>query len=280
VIKLHLALEQTLERLKIFIAKDFLLLPRDSAMIKWAKVFVDKTLQFFRADHDLKCKLLWLDLLNARLAGASGHDQGRFTGDRSAFGEMTGDLLDLPVRYKTLRKSEKILLDTLKQRQQTVASLQLKYQEHIVEEANGEAAVSLNTRLGTTLENARQSPILKALGHMVMLAAAPIRDPSRYQEFEDFLGRQESEQGKLLELFRQYSEIERLVEPTQANEQKRQLKQNLLEKLQAVRGLGQDVLAAYRSLVSPERPAPYPIIVQKSDKTVTSIEIDIGSRLP
>ncbi len=273
VVRLHLQLERALERLKGFTGRELLLLPRDSALIKWSRIFVDKTLLFFRLNHDLKSKTLWVNLLSAKLAGHGPNPPGR--GEAGI--DLTDDLLELPLRYKALCQTESQLLQTIAQRKQVILRLTGEYHAQQVAQSNREALQTLNGRLGTNFENSRKSPYIKALGRLLVFALAPIKNPEKYSLLEQLLADQDNLQQHILGVCREIAGARDRRENPDTSDDRESLKSELSVLISRAKVVEVEATQAYQALLAFDCPPHHPIIVQNLEKKATNSDRNLPS---
>jgi hypothetical protein len=273
VVRLHLQLERALERLKSFTSRELLLLPRDSALIKWSRIFVDKTLVFFRLNHDLKSKTLWVNLLSAKL----GRQGPRPLGGEENGNDITDDLLELPLRYKALCQTESLLLQSIEQRKQTILRLTGEYHAQQVAQSNREALHTLNGRLGTNFENSRKSPYIKSLGRLLILALAPIKNPEKYSLLEQLLADQDDLQQHILGICRHIAGAKDQKESPEASDDLDSLVNDLGVLVTRAQAVEAEVTAAYHALLAFDCLPYHPIIVQNLEKKATNSDRNLPS---
>lgn len=279
VLKTHLQLEQSIDKLQKFLSIDFLLLPQDRAIISWSKTFLNQIVSYFRSLHEFSCKELWVQLFLNRL-GYAADNSGSFISPKSGItldpiNDFSNDLMDLPTRFKNLKNTEKYLQEAIESGRQQIDKLTQDYHHFEIAKVNRISADTLNTRIGQNFSDATKSPIMRTIGQIILLEAIIVRNPSLYEELLADLVKQELHQKTLLDLCRQHAEMD-LPTPHSGERasQKNTLTERVKSEMDALKQAEKTVLYRLRELTSPKTPSFHPIIVQKITKTVNTMIVE------
>lgn len=276
VLKAHLQLESTIDKLQKFLSIDFLLLPQDRAIIHWTKSCLNHMVRYFRAMHEFSCKQLWVQLFLVRLGTPSQGMQSSTVPKNymlsDTISDFSNDLMDLPTRFKTLKKTEKYLREALVAGDIKIENLTKEYHHVEIAKINCLASSSLSSRLGKTFSDASKSPMMRSLGQMLMLESATIRNPAHFDRLLVSLEDQEKRQRTLLDLCRRHAELDFPQSNIKAQKsEKVKVSRQIQKDLTSLRSAEREILHQFRDLASADAPYIHPIIVQnvtKKDNTM------------
>lgn len=154
IIQAQINLERTIERMRKIVSREYLLLPREKAMLHWGQIYIEKLTHRFAAQTKLMTRNLWLKLVATRLNGEGAEPTTEVDAD---------ELMSLAIRQQNLQKAELVLADKLVKLRQEKKALIQRYECLGIAEANRYAAGSLFGRLGANSSDALDSPTMKAL---------------------------------------------------------------------------------------------------------------------
>ena len=194
-IQSQLKIDRTIKRLKSFCEREFLLLPREKALLHWSGIFTEKVEAYYTLKQENLTKNLWLKLIRTRVNGSEQSPFSNFDQD---------DLVSLSVRHANFAKTEKYLGELLiKKREQKRAAVQ-KYQELTVALANRGSANTLQGRLGTDLIHALKNPMLKTIGRAITHMASTLHNSEHLSERHSLNNQFQKKSDSVLAVCRKY----------------------------------------------------------------------------
>jgi len=194
-IQSHLKIEQNIKKLKSLCEREFLLLPRERALLYWSGIFTETVEKYYQLKQENMTKKLWLRLIRTRINGADHISFSNFDKD---------DLVSLSVRHANLAKTEKYLGELLaNKRQQKKAAIQ-RYQELSIAQINRSSSKTLQGRLGTNLKHALENPVVKTLEQAIIQMTSTIHKSERFSEIQAIKHKYEKESDSLLTVCRKY----------------------------------------------------------------------------
>jgi hypothetical protein len=183
IVQAQIELDRSYERIRKLTQRDFMLLPRERALVHWASLYLEAATKVFALTTKIGTRNLWLRLVRTRLASPGTRDAAGEDLDH----EEQEDLASLAVRQANLAKTEGFLAEALARLRERKTTLTRRYHALGVVDANHAAGGSLGTRLGPTPADALRSPTVRALEDYFRLVTAPIhsRDAAhRWKEAE------------------------------------------------------------------------------------------------
>ena len=194
-IQSQLKIDKTLRRLKSFCEREFLLLPREKALLHWSGIFTETVEKYYVLKQENLTKNLWLKLIRTRVNGSEQSPFSNFDQD---------DLVSLSVRHANFAKTEKYLGELLvKKREQKRAAIQ-RYQELTVAQINKSSANTLQGRLGTDLKHALKNPLVNSIGRSIMQRTTKIHADGTISEREALNNKFKKNSDSVLAVCRKY----------------------------------------------------------------------------
>ena len=194
-IQSQLKIDRTLKRLKSFCEREFLLLPREKALLHWSAIFTEKVEAYYALKQENLTKSLWLKLIRTRVNGSEQAPFSNFDQD---------DLVSLTVRHANFAKTEKYLGELLvKKREQKRTAIQ-KYQELTVAQINRSSANTLQGRLGTDLKHARKNPLVNSIGRAIVQATSTMHGNQQITERQAATTQMQKKSDSVLAVCRKY----------------------------------------------------------------------------
>jgi len=263
IIQAQINLDRNLERLRKLLAREFLLLPREKAMLHWGRIYLGEAQKVAQTRSRLLARNLWLKLIQTRLTGADA---------KSDTPVDAVDLVALAIRQTHLSQTEAYLNDSLAQLQTHRSELVTRYEQLGVVEANRCASLSMASRLGTTLEDALASPVVKALATYVRAVASPVRVAEARGHLDLDLDKTERrltyKANGLLGICRRLV-VTRLKEP--AAQPSTRVLDKFQRAMQQLADLELETRQAYGQILRAVPEEPHPILVQKADKEAKTV---------
>jgi hypothetical protein len=169
-IQAQLKIERMFRRIRSLCEREFLLLPKEKALLHWSGVFLEKVEKYYELKQCNLTRNLWLKLIRTRIGGP---EQAHFT----SFDQ--DDIVSLSLRHAALIKSEKYLGDALVRKHEQKAEAVRRYQQLSIAHENKSSAVSMQGRLGIDLEHSLTNPVVNYLGRAMIEMTAPVHAPER-----------------------------------------------------------------------------------------------------
>lgn len=203
IIQSQINLDRTLERIKKLTQREFMLLPRERALVHWGAMYLEAVAKQTALQTKHATKTLWLRLVRSRLVGPIGSTSTDLEQD---------DLVSIAVRQTNLAKTESFLAETLVSLRQKRKVLTRRYQSLGVVDANRTASGTLGVRLGSSPLDAMQSPTFRSIEAYFRLVTAPVNQASAAKHFEDVTKRASGKTDGLMGLCRSLV-VARLKDP-------------------------------------------------------------------
>lgn len=177
----HLRFERLCDQMHKILERDFLLVPREKAIVHWTKIYLEKVKVFYTLQQKSMTRGLWLKLLRARMMGGE-------TTEKSLRQEPDSeDLVALALKHAQLQKTEQHLQVQLKILSARKNDLREQYYKLGVVEANNGAGRSFNTRVSRESESDGLESALQTLGRALVYANWSHGKDPLAQEFSDHL---------------------------------------------------------------------------------------------
>jgi hypothetical protein len=194
-IQSQLKIEKSIKRLKSLCEREFLLLPREKALLHWSGIFTEKVENYYKLKQENLIKSLWLKLIRTRVNGS---EQSPFTNfDQD-------DLISLSVRHANFAKTEKYLGELLIKKSEQKAEAVKKYQELTIAQINRSSANTLQGRLGRDLKHALKNPLMKTLGRALVEMTSSLHSQELNEERHAANSRLEKRSDSVLAVCRKF----------------------------------------------------------------------------
>lgn len=259
-IQSQLKIEKMFRRIRSFCEREFLLLPKEKALLHWSGIFLEKIEKYYELKQRNLTRSLWLKLIRTRIAGPGQSPFAAFDQD---------DIISLSLRHAALLKSEKYLADALIRKEEEKQEAIERYRQLTVAQENRISAASMQGRLGTDLDHALTNPLVNHLGRAMIELAASLHNPQQSALLADLGLKYDRGTKSLLELCEKTA-LHRKADPTWMPTAKMMDRvQKTFKKLDKLEDASR---ASFNELMTPEIATSRPKIVQsssKKDKTIS-----------
>ena len=253
----HLRFERLCDQMHKVLERDFLLVPREQAMVHWTKIYLEKVKFFYTLQQKSMTRGLWLKLLRARMMGGE-------TTEKSLRQEPDSeDLVALALKHAQLQKTEQHLQGQLKILAARKNDLRQQYYRLGVVEANNGAGRSFNTRVSRESENDGVESALQTLGRALVRANWRHSKNPLAHEFSDHLQMYANKAEETLNHCHQLTLARFSDESTHSENHAAAALQRAVQQLDELDG---KVEEAYQKLIEKPLLPMRPILVQKSMK--------------
>lgn len=195
-IQSQIKIEKMLRRIKGFCEREFLLLPKEKALLHWSKTLHEKIGQYYALKQKNMTKSLWINLIRTRIVGPLQSTTVSFDSD---------DLLTLSIRHANLLKTEKLLGETLVKKGAHRKDAISRYEQLAIAHANRQSATTMQARLGTNLSHALRNPVMQSIGRSVVQLSASIHNPVHQNQTQTLENRLHRRSSSVLDFCRSYT---------------------------------------------------------------------------
>lgn len=259
-IQSQLKIEKMLKRIRSFCEREFLLLPKEKALVHWSEVFLHRVENYYELKQKNLTRALWLKLIRTRISGP----------DKAAFTNFDNDdLITLSLRHAALLKTEKFLGDAIVRKRRQKKEAIARYQELTIAQENRTSAASMQSRLGSDLDHAMRNPIVTALGRALIELSASLHRETKKRQLTELELKYSRRTQSVMEICQKFA-VNSHQDPDW------NLPPRLMDRVgRTLRKLGELEEAtrnSYNELLSGEFPAIHPKIVQntqKKDRTIS-----------
>ena len=259
-IQSQLKIEKMISRIKAFCEREFLLLPKEKALLHWSKIFLENVEKYYELKQKNLTKSLWIRLIRTRIVGPDHTPFSNFDND---------DLIALSIRHSNLAKTEKYLGEAIVKKRGQKKDAIKRYQQLTIAQENRYSATTMQGRLGINLEHALRNPVINSIGKAVLQSSASIHSDDRYKHANDLESKYSQRSASVLAICRKYA-INTQSDPNWAPSDK--VIGRVEKVMKNLNKLEQSTEATYKEIISANFPTSHPKIVHnssKKDKTVT-----------
>jgi hypothetical protein len=147
--------------------------PQNFKLVSSAREYIEQIKDYVGVMMNLLGNMMWIKLLHAR-----------FSLPQTEANDLADarQTVEIAARQKSLRQTEKSLMDELRRVEEQQIHLRAEHQQTDIANGNWEAARCLQTRLGVNSIHALQNPTTKTLGQYVRVVGLQIKHPTEHKE--------------------------------------------------------------------------------------------------
>lgn len=258
-IQSQIKIEKLLRRIKGFCEREFLLLPKEKALLYWSAILHEKIEQFYSLKQKNLTQNLWIKLIRTRIGGPGQTTQSGFDSD---------DLLTLSIRHANLLKTETLLGQSLIKKRDERKDAVARYEQLTIAQANRQSATTMQARLGTDLNHALQNPVMHSIGQAVLQMSSPIHSPAQMNQMHALGDKLNRRSASMLDFCRNYTISSNMDPSWQPSPRVLNRVENAMKKLNHLERTIQD---SSDEKISPIVPLSRPKFVQNSPKKAKTI---------